>query len=376
MTIRVLAVGNNNVNQADHRSLVASFAQPNSGTTHKSGLFPTNSAADITNVSAMQVKVGPFKAIVPNTNSVGSYLVQSDADITLTFDAGEAAVARTDRIIVRVYNNAADGSGRDEAVVEYLKGQSSGSASALPASSLLLFEFPVPAGASAGTGGINFTGIVQDKRLYTTASGGIIPVDHPTTFDVPNPYRGQAIWNRSTDILYIYDGTSWRARNVPAVDTYAGLASNILNPYEGLVAYVRDVDLLYVYENSAWRIKGTVSAASFSALSSLSGATEGLIGFTRDTNRMYIHDGTNWQPQPIIKTGTASTNTGVFVTVNFGYTFPSVPIVHVTADSGSGAQVGPTAMVTNRTTTSFQVRMDVEAGTTGLNVPIMWTAIA
>lgn len=251
MAIRVLAVGNNNTTQEDHRRLIAGLTTAAGSSAHRAGLFPSSASAAITNVSAMVAGIGAFKAIVPNPAG-GSYLVNSDSTINVTFDPGEAGVARTDRIIVRVYNNSQDASGKDGAFVEYLKGQSSGAGSAVPSNAILLYDIPVPAGASTGNGGINFTAIADDVRFYTVASGGIIPVSDPVNIGVSNPYEGQAVYVKDIDAIYIFDGAVWRCRSTPNVASFSNLSS-IVNPYDGLTAFVRDVDVLYVYNGSSWQ---------------------------------------------------------------------------------------------------------------------------
>jgi len=219
----------------------------------------------------MTVGVGAFKALVFNTVSQGHYLVQSDANINLDFEPGEASVARTDRIILRVYNDPQDGSGQTGVAVEYLKGQSSGSATPIPDNSMVLWEVPVPAGTSAGTGGINFVNTAVDKRFYTTASGGIIPVENNGDMtSIVNPYEGMAVLVKSNDVLYIYDGTAWRARSQISVAS-SGNLTGIVNPYEGLLAYVRDVDRVYFYDGSAWKTSEPRTIANKFMVSSQSG---------------------------------------------------------------------------------------------------------
>lgn len=257
MTIRALAVGNNNTTQADHRSLVTALVNPTDAANPRPGFFPANAVAALTNVSAMVVGIGAFRCVVSNSLGAGYFLVQSDSQTDITFDPGEAGVTRTDRVIVKVYNDSSDGSGLSEARVEYLKGQSSGGATALPSNALLIWEFPVPAGASSGNGGINFTGIFVDKRVYTTASGGVIPVDTNSQLTdgttIPNPYDGLAAYVRATDILYVYDGTLWRPKGQINVASSSNL-NNVLNPEDGTIAVARDTQYSHVYDGSAWQV--------------------------------------------------------------------------------------------------------------------------
>jgi hypothetical protein len=200
----------------------------------------------------MVVGVGPFKAIIPNQYGAGQYLVQSDAVVNLTFADGEAAVARIDRIIARVYNTALDSSGQSDAFVEYLKGQASGAATSVPNGALLLWEVSVPAGTSAGGGGINFTSVAVDKRVYTTASGGIIPVASTVEMTaITNQYEGMTVHVKDVDHIYTHDGTSFKLRGQASVASASNLSS-ISNPWDGLIVSARDTNILYQYSGSAW----------------------------------------------------------------------------------------------------------------------------
>lgn len=253
MTIRVLGVGNSNTDQNDHRSLICGILATQGATLPLTGVFPSSPApAVLTNVSAMVCGVGAFRAVVNNNFGNGHFLVQNDSQVDLTFAAGEAAVTRNDRIIVRVYNDAQDGSGQSDVFVEYLKGQASGAASPMPNNSLLLWEIPVPAGASAGNGGINFTAIAVDKRFYVATSGGVIPVVSVNNIQQNSPYEGQPIYVRDLDTFYVFDGSAWRAKGQVSVASSANLTS-IINPWDGLIAVTRDTDVAYVYTGAAWK---------------------------------------------------------------------------------------------------------------------------
>lgn len=253
MTIRVLAVGNSNTDQIDHRSLITALTTSQGSVAHRPGLFPSSPAgAALSNVSAMVVGVGEFKGIIANPSGPGQFLVQSDSVINLTFDPGEAAVIRTDRIIARVYNQSQDGSGQSDAFVEYLKGQSSGAATAVPNGALLLWEIPVPAGASSGGGGINFTSIGVDKRVWTTASGGVIPaLNSAEVVAISGAFNGEAAYAKDISALYIHDGTSFKMRGQTSVASSANLTS-ISNPWDGLLVTTRDTNHIWQYDGTAW----------------------------------------------------------------------------------------------------------------------------
>lgn len=197
---RVLALAS--ASAEDLRLALSGLVLPTDGLNSRSGLLSPPSSADLVAVSAMQAKVTPFRAWIDGgtTAAEGGYLFTLDAEETLAFGNGLAGAVRTDRVIARA---AIQG-------VEVLPGDpATGAATALPAGSLLLWEVPVPAGASAGGGGLNIAGIRVDKRPYTTATGGIVPVKDQADRDALTKYDGLAVYRRDTDAVEIWDGSGW-----------------------------------------------------------------------------------------------------------------------------------------------------------------------
>lgn len=253
MAIKVLALASGVTGLADHRVLNGAMMQPAGQISVRSGVLPGATSGNLSTVSAMVARVAPVKVLINNSisSALGPYLLVSDANVDITFDAGEAAVPRVDRIIARAYDNTNDASGSTTGSIYYLKGQSGGSATALPNNSVLLFEMTIPAGASAGGGGVNFANAV-DQRQYTVAQGGVIPIKSNTDMAaISNPHEGMTIYRTDLDVLYVYDGTTWRSRGVANVASSANL-TDINNPYDGAVAVTRDTDAVYVYNGSAW----------------------------------------------------------------------------------------------------------------------------
>lgn len=255
MAVKVLALASGVTGLADHRVLNGALLPPagSGALSTRGGLFITNGTAGLSTVSAMVARVAPLRAVIPNSISVtlGPYLVVSDANVDITFDAGEASVARTDRIIVRVRDNVNDGSGSTAGSVEYLKGQASGSATALPNNSILLWEMSIPAGASAGGGGVNFANAV-DQRRFITAHGGIAPVSGATAqASISGPYTGETIYRTDLNALTSWTGSAWQTKGQISVASTAAL-SNITDPWDGLMAVTRDNDIIYVYNGSTW----------------------------------------------------------------------------------------------------------------------------
>lgn len=258
MAFKVLALASGVTGLADHRILNGAMLQPAGQLQVRGGVLPGQGGLDLSTVSAMVARVNPGKVVIANTvsSALGPYLLVSDANVDITFDAGEASVPRVDRIIARTYDNVNDGSGSTVGSIYYLKGTSGGPATSLPANSLLLYEMTIPAGASAGGGGVNFANAV-DQRLYTGSQGGMFNVANNTQMAaIATPYEGMQCYRTDLDVQYIYDGTTWRPRGIANVASSANL-TNINNPYDGLIAVVRDRDAAYLYNGSAWVNLGT-----------------------------------------------------------------------------------------------------------------------
>lgn len=256
MAIKVLALASGVTGLTDHRILNGSLLTSDGQLAVRGGVLPGATSGNLSTVSAMVARVAPLKVVIPNSISatLGPYVLVSDANVDITFDAGEAGVGRVDRIIARAYDNTNDGSGQTTGSVYYLKGQASGAATALPNNSVLLYEMTIPAGASAGGGGVNFANAV-DKRVYTVAQGGIFPVANATDMAaITNGFEGMAIYRADLDTLFVHDGTNFKARGQVTVASSANL-TDITNPWSGQTALTRDTGYTYVYNGSSWILR-------------------------------------------------------------------------------------------------------------------------
>ncbi|MET9621069.1 hypothetical protein ABZZ37_09915 [Streptomyces sp. NPDC006464] len=153
------------------------------------------------------------RAVIQGGTTDGAYPVALDEDITLTFGDGDPLNPRIDLVVVRVYDSDVDVNalGRYEAVVEIVKGAAAANPVApnAPARSLVLFSVKVKAGASAGTGGIDWANAVTDLRTTIVSAGGILPVYNNA--GIAGSYPGQYQDNDNAHFLQRWDGTAWVA---------------------------------------------------------------------------------------------------------------------------------------------------------------------
>jgi hypothetical protein len=161
------------------------------------------------NAGTMTAVVYHGRAVIQGTTTQGAYPVALDEDITVTFADGDAQYGRIDLLVLRVYDDAYDGSGRTEAAVEIVQGTPAAApvAPTTPDLSLPLFQVSVPAGTSAGTGGIPWATSNTDLRTTLVSAGGILPVYNNAT--VAGSYPGQYQDNDESGFLTRWNGTAW-----------------------------------------------------------------------------------------------------------------------------------------------------------------------
>ncbi|MEV7865050.1 hypothetical protein AB0P17_02875 [Streptomyces sp. NPDC088124] len=159
--------------------------------------------------AGMTATVASGRAVVHSSETAGSYPVAVTEYTPLLLADGDPANPRIDLVVLRVYDGTQDGGERTEAALEIVQGapDPNPSAPALPAAALPLATVRVPAGASAGSGGIDWTSAVSDLRRTTVAVGGILPEEWAR--DIPGAYPGQY---RDTGAggLQRWDGAAWQ----------------------------------------------------------------------------------------------------------------------------------------------------------------------
>lgn len=155
----------------------------------------------------MSATVSPGRAVIQGALTQGAYPVAMDATTTVTFADGDAQYARVDLVVLRVYDDAYDSSGRSEAAVEIVKGTPAATPAvpATPSLALALAQVTVRAGAGAGTGGITWSTDITDLRTTLVAVGGILPNYNNAT--VAGSYPGQ--YQDNSGYLERWGGAAW-----------------------------------------------------------------------------------------------------------------------------------------------------------------------
>ncbi|WHM36320.1 hypothetical protein [Streptomyces sp. BPTC-684] len=176
--------------------------------TSRSGVIAGGTPLEATGAGSMRVQISTGRAIVQGTSVQGAYPVAVTAPEVLVITDGHAQFDRIDTVVLRIYDQLFDISGQTLAQLEVLRGEANATPSAppVPTGCLPLWDIAVPAGTSAGTGGITWNRALTDRRTYTSAYGGITPPGG--NLNSPGAYPGQYRDNGRT--LQRWDGLTWR----------------------------------------------------------------------------------------------------------------------------------------------------------------------
>lgn len=213
--------GSDGQTREDTRLALSGAWAPAGALTARSGLSPAG-GFDLVGTGAMTFTIGSGRAYIQGTTAQGAYPVYNDAAVSFTAVDGHATNPRIDLYVLRVYDTFIDSSGSTLTQIERVPGTAASVpvAPSVPAGSIPLWELRVPAGASAGSGGIQsspgWATARTDRRYYTAAAGGIVPSGGPSW---SGAYDGQYRDNPTTK-----RPERWSTSSSTWVDVLAGAA--------------------------------------------------------------------------------------------------------------------------------------------------------
>jgi hypothetical protein len=175
----------------------------------RAGLRPDGGGEVTAVAGSMAVQVTPFVAWVEGSASdaQGGYPFINDATKTLVVADGHATLARVDTVAAVVYEDAYDGSGETMAHLTVVTGVPGAGAPVLPGSAVPLRDVNVPAGSSAGTGGLSSSNIGADRRQYLAA--GVVPVSGVAERDTLGALPGQVVFRADIGALQLKQAGGW-----------------------------------------------------------------------------------------------------------------------------------------------------------------------
>ncbi|MER7917519.1 MULTISPECIES: hypothetical protein [unclassified Streptomyces] len=226
MTISSAWLSPDSQTRADTRLAQTGALTPVTESTGRSGVLPGSTGGQSVlgglaltgTAGTMTARLGAGRAVIQTSPDRGAYPVTVTEPVPLTFADGDAQYGRIDLVVLRIHDDAYDGSGRSEAVAEILPGRPAATpaAPAVPDAALPLFTVAVAAGTGAAQG-IAWSTALTDLRSPTVAVGGIQPARAGDTAagGYPGQYRESA-----AGALQRWNGAAWTPAVVPPL--YAG----------------------------------------------------------------------------------------------------------------------------------------------------------
>ncbi|WP_404959001.1 hypothetical protein [Streptomyces sp. 147326] len=225
---------------------------PEGTLTTRDGVLAGGAGLAATGTSAMQVQISTGRAIVQGTSVQGSYPVAVTAPVTLTVPDGHAQHPRIDAVVLRVIDTLYETAQQDAVQLEIITGTPAASpvAPSTPSAGIKLWEIAVPAGTSAGTGGITWASALTDRRRYTSSYGGIIPRGYSLSFS--GSYAGQYRDNGTE--LERWSGTAWAPVVKPIVWQPLPLPAGLTSPGHSPTQYA-------IHNGRVW-LRGEITASN------------------------------------------------------------------------------------------------------------------
>ncbi|MFB7112982.1 hypothetical protein [Streptomyces sp. NPDC056190] len=272
MTVRAAWLQSTGQTRGDTRLTLAALLTPSAQSPEetplrsRSGIVP--GGFTLNGTAPMQCTIGTGRAIIQgNDTDQGAYMVAVTSPETLTIPDGDPQYGRIDLIELAVVDDTFDRTGVTQAEVRLIKGTAAAVPvvpSSDPGSSIPLYTVSVPAGISAGTGGIAWnTPAVTPQHWPVVALGGIMP-----TSGFKGAYAGQ--YRDAGGTLQRWDGSAW----VPYAKAIGGIApsgSATTGSYTG--QYRDNSGILQRWDGSAWQYaegRATILFSSSQTVSSQS----------------------------------------------------------------------------------------------------------
>lgn len=203
-------------------------------------------------VAGLTATVAPgAAAISPTSGANGTYVAVNAASLGLTISAQHATYSRIDRVIARIYDNEADGSGQSKSDLQII----TGTAAASPVAPTLPSGTEEIAQLSVGSAGNPI--VVVDKRRWAASAGGVLTVASYSTLPLSNPAlrKGQLAWTTDYNVLWAWTGTRWAPCGTPNVISTTIRDAAIPSPAVGDTCTAGTGTTLraYIHDGTSWR---------------------------------------------------------------------------------------------------------------------------
>ncbi len=214
--------GNNQgvVTSADHKlDQLGMVVKTGSGNQIRQGIFYNGDPNIVVGTTGMNYSVKPFTAVLSRGASAGAIFITNDGTVTLPTTAADSSNPRIDTIYVWQREYILDGQD-SEPVLGVVRGTPNAIPqapldSALPAGSLRLADFTVPAGATNTNAGVG-----TQRAVFTAMHGGTVVVRNATELAAFTATPGQDSYQLDTKSHKTWTVDGWRTRSGDLIGIY------------------------------------------------------------------------------------------------------------------------------------------------------------
>lgn len=238
----------------DRQYLVTTTSNRNASLAHgaRQGFYPDRFPAYI-NPSGMNWTVGPAAGVIANTFSTdgGDYRFANPSNVSGTFAASSPTQNRHDILGFQVKDNFYDSSGLNQIIPAVIQGANSAGTPvdpALPSSFIPVLRAVINAGAT--------TPVLQDLRVRTGLSGGVLPVGTAAERNaLGTVHSGFTVWRHDLGVHEVADGAgAWRVIGMVVAADNTALGTAVTSPFTGQLAYRLDGNQHYFRDTDArWK---------------------------------------------------------------------------------------------------------------------------
>lgn len=214
--------GNNQgvVTSADHKlDQLGMVVKTGTGNQIRQGIFYNGDPNIVVGTTGMNYSVKPFTAVLSRGASAGAIFITNDGTVTLPTTAADSSNPRIDTIYVWQREYTLDGQD-SEPVLGVIRGTPNAIPqapldSALPAGSLRLADFTVPAGATNTNAGVG-----TQRAVFTAMHGGTVVVRNATELAAFTATPGQKAYQLDTNATKTWVVDKWRPGNENVIGVY------------------------------------------------------------------------------------------------------------------------------------------------------------
>lgn len=202
------------VTPLDHKIAQLGFAThsgggtTNSGSKIRAGLHYGGKSQIVFGTGGMAYAVVTFSAVTTRGESDGAVYGGNAGEVTVSTTAAPGSNSRIDVVYFWHREYSLDGVDSNPVI-----GVVQGTAAASPTvpslasfpGAIELARITVPAGVTATNSGTTIT----QTAPFTASAGGIVPVRSSTERDAGTWAEGQVVWRIDTDVLEVYNGSTW-----------------------------------------------------------------------------------------------------------------------------------------------------------------------